>query len=276
MTRSRSPLAWDAAAVAHAQVSILLPLRIAAREMRGGFRGFYVLIACIALGVMAVAGVSSVASGLANGLAREGRVILGGDLAFSLSLREASAAERVFLERQGRVSLAATMRAMARVPDGRAALVEVKAVDAFYPLYGTLALDPDQSLGNVLAQRDGAFGAAADPALLARLDLNRGARVRIGSATIEIRAVLQSEPDKLAGGIGFGPRLLISESALRASGLLRPGSVVRWHYRLRVPANDETDASVRTITAAAQAQLPEAGWEIRSRANASPALAQNV
>jgi putative ABC transport system permease protein len=276
MTRSRWPLAWTAAAGTPARASIFLPLRIAAREMRGGFRGFYVLIACIALGVMAVAGVSSVASGLANGLAREGSVILGGDLAFSLSLREASAAERLFLERQGHVSLAATMRAMARAQDGRAALVEVKAVDGSYPLYGTVALDPYQSLGDLLAQRDGAFGAAADPALLARLDLAPGARVRIGSAAIEIRSVLQSEPDKLAGGIGFGPRLLMSETALRESGLLRPGSVVRWHYRVRLPANDKTDVAVRAITAAAQAQLPEAGWEVRSRANASPALAQNV
>src|SRR6516165_11953212 len=69
-------------------------LRVAARELRGGLRGFYVFIACIALGVMAIAGVSSLASGLAEGLAREGRVILGGDLAFTLSLREAKTDER--------------------------------------------------------------------------------------------------------------------------------------------------------------------------------------
>jgi len=253
-----------------------LPLRFAARELRGGLRGFYVFIACIALGVMAIAGVGSVASGLADGLAREGRVILGGDLAFSLSLRQASDDERAFLDRRGRVSLAATMRAMARTQDGRTALVEVKAVDAAYPLYGIVALDPQQPLAQALAQREGAFGAAADPALLARLDLKPGTRITLGTAVIEIRAVLTSEPDKLAGGIGFGPRLLVSETALRASGLLQPGSVVRWHYRLRLPDNDATDTAVRAVTAAAQAQLPEAGWEVRSRANASPSLERNV
>src|ERR1700726_4810731 len=94
--------------------SSLLALRFAARELRGGLRGFYVFIACIALGVMAIAGIGSVAAGLADGLAREGRVILGGALAFSLSLREAGANERAFLDRRGRVSLAATLRAMAR------------------------------------------------------------------------------------------------------------------------------------------------------------------
>jgi putative ABC transport system permease protein len=275
-----------------------LALRFAARELRGGLRGFYVFIACIALGVMAIAGIGSVADGLADGLAREGRVILGGDLAFSLSLREASANERAFLADRGRVSLAATLRAMARplsasedarkradgapddpgkrADDGRSALVEVKAVDAAYPLYGEVALDPPQPLATLLAQRDGAYGAAADPALLARLDLKPGARIMVGAAAIEIRAALTSEPDKLAGSIGFGPRLLISEAALRATGLLQPGSVVRWHYRLRLPDNDATDTGVRAVTAAAQAQLPEAGWEVRSRSNASPALERNV
>ena len=258
--------------------NLALALRFAARELRGGLRGFYVFIACIALGVMAIAGIGSVAAGLADGLAREGRVILGGDLAFSLSLREAGADERAFLDRRGRVSLAATALARhgARPDDGRSALVEVKAVDAAYPLYGEVALDPPQPLAAVLAQRDGAFGAAADPALLARLDLKPGARIMVGAAPIEIRAALTSEPDKLAGGIGFGPRLLISEAALRATGLLQPGSVVRWHYRLRLPDNDATDTGVRAVTAAAQAQLPEAGWEVRSRSNASPALERNV
>ena len=163
-----------------------------------------------------------------------------------------------------------------RADDGRSALVEVKAVDAAYPLYGEVALDPPQPLATLLAQRDGAYGAAADPALVARLDLKPGARIMVGAAAIEIRAGLASEPDKLAGSIGFGPRLLISEAALRATGLLQPGSVVRWHYRLRLPDNDATDTGVRAVTAAAQAQLPEAGWEVRSRSNASPALERNV
>ena len=90
-------------------------------------------------------------------------------------------------------------------------------------------------------------------------------------ATIDIRAVLTSEPDRLGGGLSFGPRVLISEQALRASGLLQPGAIVRWHYRLRLPDNDSTDTAMRAVMTAAQAQLPETGWELRSRVNASPA-----
>ncbi len=254
-----------------------VPLRFALRDLRGGLRGFYVFIACIALGVMAIAGVNSFASSLGDGLAREGRTILGGDLSFTLIHREADARERAFLESAGRVSAIATMRAMARTADGGTALVEVKAVDGAYPLFGAARLDPTLPIPDVLAMRDGAFGAAADPLLLARLDLKPGARFTLGAATIELRAALTSEPDRLsAGGFGLGPRLMISPEALHATGLLQPGSQVRWHYRLRLPANDTSDAAVQRTINAASAQVPDAGWEVRSRNNASPGLERNI
>ena len=253
-----------------------LPLRFALRELRGGLRGFYVFIACIALGCMAIAGVGSLAASLADGLSRQGQVILGGDLAFTLIQRELSPDERTFLDKRGKVSSAATMRVMAREANGKATLVEMKAVDGAYPLYGAAVLDPPAALNNMLAQRDGAFGAAADPVLLTRLDVKPGARLTVGNATFEIRAALTSEPDKLAGGIGFGPRLLVSQEALRATGLLQPGSLVRWHYRLRLPQSDATDAAANEVTAQARSAFPEAGWDIRNRSNAAPQLERNV
>ncbi len=253
-----------------------LLLRFALREMRGGLRGFYVFITTIALGCMAIAGVGSLSASLADGLARQGQVILGGDLSFTLIQREAAPAEREFFDGAGTVSAIATLRAMARAADGKAALVEMKAVDGAYPLFGQVSLDPPGTLAAALAQSDGAFGAVADPLLLTRLGLKPGARLTIGDATFEIRAALASEPDKLAGGIGFGPRLLVSEAGLRATGLLQPGSLVRWHYRLRLPANDTSDAAAKAVAAQARAQFPEAGWDIRSRSNASPQLERNV
>ncbi len=253
-----------------------IALRFALREMRGGLRGFYVFIACIALGVMAIAGIGSVAGSLAEGLARQGQVILGGDLSLTLVQREATAPEIAFLKSRGEVSAAATMRAMARTADGRTALVELKAVDSNYPLFGSVGLTPAVSLTDALAQRDGVYGAVADPALMARLDLKPGARITIGGAMLEIRSALTNEPDKLAGGIGFGPRLLTSETALRAIGLVQPGSLVRWHYRLKLPASDASDRAADAVADAAHTQLPQAGWDIRTRRNATPRLERDI
>src|ERR1700730_10423731 len=111
-----------------------LALRYALRELRGGLRGFYVFIACIALGVMAIAGVGSVPASLGEGLAREGRTLLGGDVAFSLIQRQAKPDEVAFLRSRGAVSVAATLRAMARAGDGRLAFVELQAVGGAHPM----------------------------------------------------------------------------------------------------------------------------------------------
>jgi putative ABC transport system permease protein len=253
-----------------------LALRFAWRELRGGLRGFGVFVACIVLGVMAIAGVGSVAKSLSDGLSSAGRVILGGDLAFSLVQREASGEEQAFLGAHGVVSVAAALPTMARTDDGRAALVELKAVDGAYPLFGAVVTNPAMPLPALLARQGDAFGAAVDPALLSRLDLKPGDRITIGNAAIELRAVLTGEPDKLAGGIGFGPRLLISEAALRASGLLQPGSIVRWQYRLRLPDRDASDGAVASVEKAARSAHPNAGWDIRTRSKASPQLERNV
>ena len=165
---------------------------------------------------------------------------------------------------------------MARAGDGQATLVELKAVDNTYPLFGAVKLDPPGTLDAALAERDGVFGAVADPTLMARLDIKPGARLTVGNAKIQIRAALASEPDKLAGGIGFGPRLMVSQAALKATGLVQPGSLVHWHYQLRLPPGDDSAAAVQSVREAARTQLPFAGWSVRTRTKASPRLQRNV
>ncbi|NOJ50525.1 ABC transporter permease [Bradyrhizobium archetypum] len=253
-----------------------LALRYALRELRGGLRGFYVFIACIALGVLAIAGVGSVAASLSEGLEREGRTLLGGDVAFSLIQREARPEEIAFLRARGQVSVAATLRGMARSHDGKLALVELKAVDGNYPMLGEVTLDPKLPMADLLAERDGAFGAAVDSTLLARLDLKIGDRITIGNATFQIRSAVGAEPDKLAGNVGLGPRVLVSEASLRATGLLQPGSLVRWIYRLKLPDNAADERAATQLIESARSALPEAGWEIRSRGNASPQLERTI
>ncbi|MEH2593040.1 ABC transporter permease [Bradyrhizobium sp. AZCC 1721] len=257
------------------RASSLAP-RYALRELRGGLRGFYVFIACIALGVMAIAGVGSVAASLSEGLTREGRTLLGGDVAFSLIQREAKPEELAFLRARGQVSVAAALRVMARASDGKLALVELKAVDGNYPMLGQLTLDPQMPTSDLLAERDGAFGAAVDSTLLARLDLKLGDRIGIGNATVQIRSVVGAEPDKLAGNVGLGPRVLVSEQSLRASGLLQPGSLVRWMYRVKLPDNAADERAAAQLVNSARSALPEAGWWIRSRDNASPQLERTI
>ncbi|WP_422041333.1 ABC transporter permease [Roseibium sp.] len=253
-----------------------LASRFALRELRGGLKGFYIFIACIALGVAAIAGVTSVSRALTEGIANEGQAILGGDLSFSLIHRQAGSDETAFLDTLGSVSRVATLRAMSRRSDtGEQALVELKAVDNAYPLYGTLDLQSGQSLEDALSQQDGVWGAVADLALLARLDVEIGDTLALGRSTVRITDVIETEPDKLAGGMEFGPRLMISDAAIGDTDLVQPGSLVRWHYRVRMsPAPDLAD--IENVIEQVKAEQPEADWRIRSRANASPGLQRSI
>lgn len=250
-------------------------LRFALRDLLGDPRGFGVFIACIVIGVAAISGVSGLSRSLAQGLAKEGRTILGGDASFSLVSREFSPEQRAFFEARGRLSEISLMRAMARRDDGEAALVEIKAVDpATYPTFGAVALDPDMPLAEALEERNGLPGVAVDPMLLARLDAKLGDAVMIGVSRFMLRAMLRGEPDKLAGGIGFGPRVMMTRAALSGAELATPGSIVR--HVIRVTLHVGADADVKAFAADAASAFPQAGWESRTRDAVSPQFSRNL
>ncbi|MFN3889981.1 MAG: ABC transporter permease [Beijerinckiaceae bacterium] len=260
--------------------SLSLALRLAWRDLRGGFQGFRIFIACIALGVAAIVGVGSSARVLSESIAREGQRILGGDVALGLIHREADEEQLIWMRAQGRVSAIATLRALARLDGGPSALVELKAVDDSYPPLGALVTDPRASLNQLLAQRDGLHGLIAEDALSARLGLKVGDKVLLGDLAFELRAKIVSEPDKLAGGFSLGPRALVSQEALAKTGLLQPGSLVRWTYRITLPGpasgGAASDAQLARFIADAGKQFPDAGWQVRSRENVSPQFSRNL
>ncbi|HEY1432498.1 MAG TPA: FtsX-like permease family protein, partial [Stellaceae bacterium] len=244
-------------------------LRLARRELRGGIRGLRVFVACLVLGVTAIAGIGSLAISIVGGIKADARDLLGGDAEARLAYRRVDAEERNFLVQSGRLSEIATMRAMARTQDGdRRSLIELKAVDPAYPLYGAVALSPAQSLADAIDRRSGQFGAAVDPAILERLGLALGDSFKIGEATLQLRATIEREPDAAAGGLEFGPRVIVSTQALANSGLIRPGALVTYHYRLQLPPQIDPASWVEK----ARTTFPEAGWQIRTFDAASPAL----
>ena len=251
-----------------------LILRLALRDMRGGVRGFAVSILCVALAVMTITGIGALASSLVGGIAREGRTILGGDASFSLVQREATAQEKAALEKHGRIASIATMRAMVRTASGDSGLVELKAVDDFYPTVGQFESSDPRPVQELLRSNAGHI-ALVDPLLLARLDLKAGDRVTLGQVPLTIAASIVTEPDKVGTNVGFGPKLITTQKALQDSGLLQPGSLVRWTYRLQLPPGTD-DGALERIIAQVKKDTPDAAFEVRSRVNAAPQLARNI
>ena len=247
----------------------LYAFRLARRELRGGIGGFRVFLACLVLGVGAIAAIGSLGAAVDAGMRADARTLLGGDVRARLAYRPANAAEREFLAASGAVSEGARLRAMARSLDGkRHSLIELQAVDDAYPLYGEVGLAPRGKLHAALASADGVFGAVAEAAVASRLGLKPGDTFRVGEARLRLSATIESEPDVAFAGLAFGPHVIIAREALAATGLIRPGTLVTYDYRLLLPPGSDAAAWI----ARARAQFPEAGWQLRSATDASPAL----
>ena len=253
--------------------------RLARRELRGGVRGFRIFLACLALGVAAIAGIGSLGTAVREGLRADARKILGGDVAVRLIHRDATPAEQAWLRRNATVSQAADLRAMAYTTGRdsaarRRVLVELKGVDGLWPLYGSAGIDGSPAdrdrLSAMLAARNGVYGALVDPVLPVRLGLAIGDRLRIGGQQFEIRGLLTGEPDRGTRLIKLGPRILVSRPGLDATGLVRTGSLIYFHYRLKIPPGADAAAFAGRIKAA----LPKAGWRVRSLGEATPGARQ--
>ena len=209
-----------------------LALTIALKDMRGRLTGFRIFFACLALGTAALAGVGSFAQALYAGMAREGRAILGGDVEIRLAHRPATREARDFFRSAAdQVSEVRRMNAMVRAGD-ESLLVSLKAVDALYPLAGRMETAPAQPLSESLALQNGRFGALYDPSVARMLGLKEGDKIRVGEAEFVLTARILSEPDRLADNVVYAPRLMVSQEALDATGLARPGSLLSYHYRL--------------------------------------------
>jgi putative ABC transport system permease protein len=235
----------------------LLALRLAVRELRGSAGGFVVLLVGIAFGTAAIAAIGLLSAAVLDGMRDGARASIGGDVSLRLFHRRPAPEHLAAFEAAGTVGLTAEMRTLAR-RDGRTALVELKAVEDAYPLYGDFLLDPPLAPADALGRRDGIWGAAVAEGLLAALDAKIGDTVTVDDHRFELRALIADEPDRALRAFTLGPRMIVALPALAGSELVAPGAQVYWYSRIRLHDGVDAGAWVATFERA----MPHAGFRI--------------
>jgi putative ABC transport system permease protein len=252
---------------------MMLALRLARRELRGGVRGLRIVVACLALGVAVIGAVGTLSVATERGLAADGRRLLGGDLEIDSGSQRLPEAVRGWLIGRGvRLSDIVELRTLLVATSGERTLVELKAVDSAWPLVGTVQTNPSLPVAGALAEQDGRFGVLTSPVVLDRLGLHPGDTARLGSASFAVHAALTTEPDALATPALFGPHVVIPLAAVPATGLIVPGSLVTYRLRILLPAGLDPAG----LTADLRAAFPNQGWRIRDPRAAAPAVAQFI
>lgn len=248
-----------------------LTLLFARRELRSGVAGFRIFLACLALGVAALAAAGSTADAFRNGLASQARSILGGDLSATIDGRRFTPEEQAALARFGRSTDTVRVRAMAQTPAGRR-LVEVRGVDAAYPLVGDVGLAGQPDIAHALQATPLGPGAAVEPALLERLGLKLGDRFMIGDAAFVARAILTKQPDRLGRGFALGPSVIVSRAALERSGLIAADSLFGETVRVAFPDARDPAPAIASL----QKAFSRAGVDVRGRNEAAAGLGRLI
>ncbi len=242
-------------------------LTFARRELRSGVRGLRIVLACLALGVAAIAAVGSLKEAADQGLVIEGRRILGGDLEIQSGAQPLPEALRAWLkERGGTVSDIVQMRSMLIAPNGERQLVELKAVDTAYPLVGA-AVTSAGTLQSALAD-----GILVEPIVLERLGVHAGDTLRLGQSSLKLAGTLETEPDRSASPTILGPRAMIPLSALAETGLIQPGSLLNYDLRATFPPGADVPGVLKELRAA----FPDQGWRLRTTAEAAPGVGRFI
>ena len=130
-------------------------------------------------------------------------------------------------------------------------LAKLKVVQAGYPFYGKVALKSGRDFSSVLNK--GRIIVA--PALLDRLKLDEGAKLRVGKAILEITDVVLTEPDQPVNFFFLGPRIFISAADLDQLDLIKKRSRVRYSYLIKVFDQRQINTIAERLQAAANEEL---------------------
>ncbi len=252
---------------------MILALRYAGRELRRGglasLKQLRVVLACLALGVGAIALAGTLRASLNRGIAEQGAALLGGDLAIEGGAGEFPASLRQMLAAHGaHISEIVRMSSLLAAPNGNRTLVRLTAVDDLYPLKGAATLASGQGVQAALANH----GLVAEQIILDRLGLHPGDQVRIGDASFRLSSALLSQPDGAADLGLFGPSVLISADDLAATHLLVPGALVERVLRVSLPAGTPTAPLIAQI----QRAYPDRGYRLRGSTQSAPGLDRTI
>ncbi|HJZ12364.1 MAG TPA: FtsX-like permease family protein, partial [Acidobacteriota bacterium] len=212
-------------------------VEMARREIRASWKRLVFFFLCIAIGVGSVVAIRSIIRNFNEVFTSEARELMGADIQLSTSRpwgpEVLQAIERLpRIQGRAQTDESTTMLRPAAAGEG-ALMVEIKSVDATYPLYGKIELQHGESFQHAMLENGGVIVARA---VLERLQLQKGDPVKMGESTFVIRGVLEREPG--IGGFRFGPRVIISREEMEKAGLSGFGSRIRRKILLKLPESE--------------------------------------
>ena len=249
-------------------LNLPLPLKFALKELKSGISGFKIFIVCIALGVASIAGVSSINNSIRYAVNQDAQKLLGGDIQGRKTYNPITQKEEEVFESYGQVSRQIVMRSMAKNMNDdneflQTSLIDLKAVDNLYPIYGDVDVYDTQYTYQLLGLKNNKWGAIVDRSLKSRLSLSLDDEIKIGDINFQVRGFIEKEPDRTLNLFTASSRVIISQEAIYLTQLIQPGSLITYVYNIGLYKNylaQKVELELKDL-------LPNMRFKIASEAN---------
>jgi putative ABC transport system permease protein len=121
-------------------------------------------------------------------------------------------------------------------------LVDVRAVESSFPLYGTLEMRRSGAVSADTQNEDIHQGPNiwVAPELLIQMGTDLGQNLKLGTNDFLITDVIENDPSSSAASFAFAPRVLTSLENVKSTGLIDKGSRIRHIVAIRTPPGTNT------------------------------------
>ncbi len=190
-------------------------------------------ILAVAIGVGSVVGINSYKQNLYEAIGKESRTIMGGDLMVespSAYTEEAKQFVKANLPPASTLSYSVNFASMIYTPSKETSLATVKALDAYFPLYGEVQTNPAGLFKN-LKKED----VLLEETLAKNLKLKFGDPVFIGNKKFKLKGFVKKEPGSVGSFTSMAPTAIITPAGLEETGLESRGSRIRYNVLVALP-----------------------------------------
>jgi putative ABC transport system permease protein len=221
--------------------------RMAWRDSRRSRRRLVLFSFSVVLGIAALVAIGSFTANLRQAIEDQAKTLLGADMAIISREKLAPEVQRDLNSRGTESSTEVMFASMAVFPSsgGQTRLVTIRAMEGAYPFYGDVQTEP---AGVFVQLRDPASDAAVvEETLMAQFGLKPGDPIKLGQSTFRIAGALKKLPGDSPAVAMLSPRVCIAQARLEATGLIGPGSLVRYRTYLKFSPGTDAAAVEREI-----------------------------
>ncbi len=209
------------------QSGIAWLFKMAWRDGKAGWSKLSLFMASIVLGIAAVVSIQSFGENLKDNIKFQSKALMGADYKIDSDTPPNEQVEKIMDSLGGFRGREISFPSMALFPkNGNTKLLQVRAIEGDFPLYGELETKPVEA-GQNFNKTDGAL---VDATVMLQLNIETGDSIKIGNNTLEVLGALNSVPGTNSFFGSIAPPVLIPLKYVEGSSLVQKGSRVDYDF----------------------------------------------